>query len=220
MKSLHLDALAIIVSALLLLAYYLYFGYRVRRDPGYTIHSVNQKARVLWVAHIIKNPSKDVMAIQTLRNLMMAATFKGSSAILLIMGTLTLSGQAESLSRTWHVLNLAGSEAPEWWIIKIICLLTVLIVAFFSFAMVIRVLNHVIFMINLPAEETHGAMSPQNIAHRLNDAGLYYRIGMRAFFITVPLAFWLFGPVFLMAATVGLVIVLYYLDRSPLAEPN
>ncbi|WP_256377355.1 DUF599 family protein [Noviherbaspirillum sp. UKPF54] len=45
-----------------------------------------------------------------------------------------------------------------------------------------------------------------------------YSIGMRAFFMTVPLVFWLFGPLFLVAATIGLVAVLYLLDRNPITE--
>jgi uncharacterized membrane protein len=36
---------------------------------------------------------------------------------------------------------------------------------------------------------------------------------MRAFFFAIPLVFWLFGPVFLFLATVGLVAALNYIDR-------
>lgn len=211
----HIDTIAIAISALLLLLYYAFLRDRVRRNPHFTIHAINDKARTLWVQDVMTHRGKDVMAVQTLRNFVMAATFKASSAILLILGTLTLSGQAESLGRTWHVLNIGGSIAPAWWIIKIICLLTVLIVAFFAFALAIRLLNHVVFMINLPPEEAHGVLAPAGVAQRLNHAGTFYRIGMRAFFFAVPLAFWLFGPIFLVASTVALVVALYFIDRSP-----
>jgi uncharacterized membrane protein len=217
LDSSHLDVIAIGASGLLLLSYYLFLMIRVRGNPDFTIHAINQKARVLWVAEVMNNPGKDILAVQTLRNFIMAASFNGSSAILLILGTLTLSSQAENLAKTWHVLSVSGSQATEWWIIKIIFLLTVLIVAFFSFATVIRLLNHVVFMINLPRADAHGMLSVENIAQRLNRAGVFYRIGMRAFFITVPLAFWLFGPTFLVVSTIGLVFVLYHLDRNPLA---
>jgi uncharacterized membrane protein len=40
---------------------------------------------------------------------------------------------------------------------------------------------------------------------------------MRAFFFAVPLVFWLFGPAFLLLATLGLIITLYQVDRSPSA---
>jgi uncharacterized membrane protein len=128
---------------------------------------------------------------------------------------LTLSTQAGTLLKAWHVLNIGGSQAPEWWIVKVICLLTVLLVAFFSFAMVIRLLNHVVFMVNLPKADAQGVLAPEQIAQRLNQAGTYYTVGMRAFFVTVPLVFWLFGALFLVASSVGLVAVLYRIDRSP-----
>ncbi len=216
MDSPSLDMIAIGISSLLLLLYYVFLMIRVRSNPDFTIHAINRKARCLWVKDVMNNPDKDVMAVQTIRNFAMAATFQASSAILLILGTLTLSGQAESLAKTWHVLSISGSQAAEWWIVKIICLLTVLIVAFFAFASVIRLLNHVVFMIALPQADANGMLSPENVASRLNRAGFFYRVGMRAFFITVPLVFWLFGPWFLVVATIGLVLVLYYLDRNPM----
>lgn len=218
MLAFQLDTVAIGISALLLVSYYAFLAVRERRNPDYTIHAVNQKARHLWVVNVMKDSRKDVMAVQTLRNYVMAATFKASSAVLLILGTLTLSGQAESLAKTWQVLNIAGSLAPEWWIVKIMCLLTALIIAFFAFAMSIRMLNHVVFMVNLPQADAHGPLAPDKVAQRLNQAGRLYSIGMRAFFITVPLVFWLFGPVFLVASMAGLIVFLYYLDRSPLSD--
>jgi uncharacterized membrane protein len=217
LNALHPDTIAIVISVTLLLAYYVFLISRARRNPDFTIHAINQKARSLWVAEVMRSQNKDVMAVQTLRNYVMAATFKASTAILLIVGTLTLSGQADSLARTWHVFSVAGPHSPEWWIVKVMCLLTALIVAFFAFAMAIRSLNHVVFMISLPPSDAQGALSPERVAQRLNQAGKFYSIGMRAFFAAVPLVFWLFGPVFLVLATVGLVVVLYYLDRSPIA---
>ena len=216
MNSSHLDMIAVGISVLLLLMYYGFLFYRVRRNPDFTIHATNQRARSLWVADVMKNPHKDLLAVQTLRNFLMAAYFKGSSSILLILGTLTLSAQSDSMGKTWHVLNAGGPQQPEWWTIKIVCLLSALIVAFFAFATVIRLLNHVVFIINLPQADAHGMISPENVAKRVNHAGIFYRIGMRAFFFTVPLAFWLFGPIFLVVSSAGLVFVLYFLDRNPL----
>ena len=52
------------------------------------------------------------------------------------------------------------------------------------------------------------------MAVHLNRAGRFYSIGMRAYYFAVPLVFWLFGPVFLVIASVGLVVALHRLDRS------
>jgi uncharacterized membrane protein len=53
------------------------------------------------------------------------------------------------------------------------------------------------------------------VAHLLNRSGKYYSLGMRAYYLSVPLVFWLFGPLYLVAASVGLVVVLYHVDRAP-----
>jgi uncharacterized membrane protein len=208
------DVIAFSASALLVAAYYVFLRAKVRRDPTYTIHGVNEIARRLWVANVVANPSKDIMAVQTLRNFIMGASLMASTATFLIVGTLTLSGQADNISRSWHVLNVVGTHAAELWIVKVMCLLLDFIIAFFSFAMAVRLINHVVFMLNILERGSHHALSEASIARRLNRAGNLFAVGMRAFFFAVPLVFWLFGPPFLVVATMGLVVALYHLDRS------
>jgi len=207
------DITAFAGSAAMIGLYYVFLGYRVRRNPTYTIHGVNEVARTLWVASVMNNPSRDVMAVQTLRNFIMGSSLMASTATLLIIGTLTLSGQAENISRSWHALNVVGSHSAELWIIKVMVLLLDFIVAFFAFALAVRLLNHIVFMLNVPDHDAHPALAPQSVARRLIRAGNLFAVGMRAFFFAVPLVFWLFGPPFLVVSTVGLVITLYYLDR-------
>jgi uncharacterized membrane protein len=208
------DIAAFGLSVCIVLLYYLWLRSKVKANPTFSIHGVNQLARSLWVENVMKNPSKDVMAVQTLRNFIMGASLMASTATLLIIGTLTLSGQAESISRTWHILNIGGNHSAELWIDKVLCLLVDFIVAFFAFVMAVRLVNHVVFMINAPGTDAHHNLTANAVAKRLNRAGNMFATGTRAFFFAVPLAFWLFGPVFLVIATLGLVVALVHLDRS------
>jgi uncharacterized membrane protein len=207
------DALAFALSAVLVGGYYLFLVARVRREPTYSIHGVNEIARARWVQAVMANPGRDVMAVQTLRNFIMGASLMASNAAILILGTLTLSGQAEGIARSWHVFNALGSSSAQLWILKVLCLLVDFIIAFFAFAMAVRLANHVVFMINVPAEIAHPSFSQELVARRLNRAGNHFAIGMRAFLFAVPLVFWLFGPAFLVLATLGLVFALHRLDR-------
>lgn len=210
------DALALAVSAAMVLAYYVARSLRERKDPVGHIHGLNELARASWVRAVMANPAKDVMAVQTLRNFIMGATLMASTAVLLILGTLSLSGQAESIGRSWHLVNTLGSSSAELWIVKVLCLLADFIFAFFAFAMAVRLANHVVFMINVPGPAPHPLLEPDQVARRLNRAGGHFASGMRAFFFAVPLVFWLFGPVWLALATVGLVFALHRLDAHPL----
>jgi uncharacterized membrane protein len=208
------DVLALTISVVMVGLYYLWLLRQVKSNSTYTIHRVNELARTLWVANVMRNSNKDVMAVQTLRNFVMGASLMASTATLLIIGTLTLSGQAENIGRSWHALNIFGTHSAELWIIKVMLLLADFIIAFFAFAMSVRLANHVLFMINVQESDAHHNLSPEAVARRLNKAGHFFAIGMRAFFFAVPLVFWLFGPAFLIIASVGLVFTLHRLDRS------
>ena len=145
----------------------------------------------------------------------MAATFLATTSVLFIIGVLTLSGQGDKLESTWHALNIVGAKHTDLWLTKLLLILLDLFVAFFSFSMAIRVFNHVGYMINVPLARNFKMICPAHVAVHLNRAGKFYSIGMRAYYIVVPLVFWLFGPHFMLLSTVVLVVVLYQLDRAP-----
>lgn len=208
------DVVSFIFSASLLGLYHVYLAYKVKKRPTYTIQAINHIARTAWVETIMEE-RRDILAVQTLRNSTMAATFLASTAVLLIIGVLTLSGQSTNLSTTWHALNVMGATQNAMWLTKLIVLLSDLFVAFFCFSMSIRMYNHVGFMINVPLALNHKMISPSHVALHLNRAGKFYSIGMRAYYFSVPLVFWLFGPHFMMASTLLLIFVLYFLDRAP-----
>lgn len=214
------DLAAFAVSVLLLVAYHRFLAYKVKHNPAYTVQAVNVIARTAWIESIMRDGKKDVLAVQTLRNSTMAATFLASTAVLLIIGAMTLSGQADKLDSTWHALNALGAKHPELWQIKLLLILIDLFVAFFSFSMSIRIFNHVGYMVNVPLAMNKTMFSPAHVAVHLNRAGYFYSIGMRSYHLVVPLVFWLFGPHFMLASTVGLIIVLYHLDRAPTLLEN
>jgi uncharacterized membrane protein len=208
------DIVALAISIVLLVIYHLFLIRKEKSNPAYTVQAVNNLARRAWVENIMHG-QKDVLAVQTLRNSTMAATFLASTAVLLIIGVLTLSGQGDKLETAWHALNIFGAPQPGLWMTKLLFLMLDLFFAFFSFSMSIRVFNHVGYMINVPLAMNHKSITPQHVALHLNRAGRYYSLGMRAYYFSVPLLFWLFGPHFLLLSTIGLIFVLYRLDRAP-----
>ncbi|MDD5177054.1 MAG: DUF599 domain-containing protein [Sterolibacterium sp.] len=208
------DALSFALSALLLLGYHLFLRRKEQSDPSYTVQAVNRTARAAWVENVMAG-GKDILAIQTLRNSTMAATFLASTAVLLIIGVLTLSSQGDKLEAAWHTLNVFGAKHAELWMVKLLMLTSDLLFAFFSFSMSIRIFNHVGYMINVPLSMNHTSITPVHVAVYLNRAGWFYWMGMRAYYFVVPLLFWLFGPHLMVFATIGLVYILYRLDRAP-----
>ena len=210
------DVTATVVSMVIVMAYYVVLRARVRRNPAYSVLFVNDLARRLWVENVMNNPGKDIMAVQSLRNFIMVGIMMVSTSALLIIGTLTLSGQVENISHSWHAINIVGSHAPGLWIIKVMCLLIDFLIVFFSYAMSVRLANQVLFMINVPKESQaeHEVLSPKYVVRRLNMAGQMTAIGMRTLFFAIPLVFWLFGPIFFLLATVGVTTIVAKLDQN------
>jgi uncharacterized membrane protein len=213
-SALSYDLISLALSVILLVAYHVYLRYKISQNPAYTVQAVNVMARTIWVETIMRE-GKDILAVQTLRNSTMAATFLASTAVLLIIGVLTLTGRGNEFSDSWHALNSLGARHTELLLAKLLLMLLDLFVAFFSFSMSIRLYNHVGFMINVPLKLSHKIINPEHVAIHLNRAGMYYSIGMRAYYFLLPQVFWLFGPQFLLAASVGLIFVLYQIDRAP-----
>lgn len=211
------DIIAFLVSCLLILTYYLYLGIRTRRAPDSSVHTLNARVRERWVGMVMNKDNMEVLAIQTLRNSVMAANFMASTSILLIIGTLNISEKIGQWALDWHPNGLAHAFSTELWQLKLCLLLLDFSIAFYCFSMAIRFFNHVGYMINLPVEsssDADGGLYKKTCAY-LNRAGRYYTFGTRTFFFSLPIILWFFGPYFLMLATLTLIGGLAMLDKVP-----
>jgi len=63
-------------------------------------------------------------------------------------------------------------------------------------------------------EHNDATVSEEAVTQVVNHGALHYTIGMRGFYLSVPLALWLFGPIWMLAGSLVLVSVLYRLDRE------
>jgi len=210
------DLIAVFLVVALLTAYQIYLRKVSRRDSLAVLSHAATLARNAWVETVMANHADAVLAIQTLRNSTMAASFLASTAILLMVGALTLTGQAKSLQATWHFLNIFGTLAPELWLVKLLAILLLLFYAFFSFTNSIRINNHVGYMVAIKQDHVPKLFSPPMVASQLNLGSDYFRAGIRAYYYLVPLVFWLFGPLYMVASTLILVFALLpKIDLTP-----
>lgn len=194
-------------------------GYQIRlrgviqKKPDLTVQGLNAKARAAWVNRIM-NDDRDVLAVQTFRNSTMAATLMASTAVILILAILNLMASADKFSTTLHQLNTFGWHAPGLWAFKLMLVLVDFFVAFFAFSLAVRGYHHAGYLINVPINGDHG-ITPQRVATVLSRASRYYSVGMRTYYLSVPLILWLFGAIWMLAATVALLLILNHLDHLP-----
>jgi uncharacterized membrane protein len=164
---------------------------------------------------VMSKDNMEILAVQTLRNSVMASNFMASTSILLIIGTLNISEKIGQWALDWHPNGLAHAFSSELWQLKLCLLLLDFSIAFYCFSMAIRFFNHVGYMINLPVGSSpDGSLYKQTRAY-LNMAGRYYTFGTRTFFFSLPIILWFFGPYFLMLATLTLIAGLAMLDKVP-----
>ena len=197
---------------LLLFLYHVYLAKKIRRDPMSTSQGLAHRTRDLWVRDVIAC-GRDILAVQTLRNWTMGATFLASTAILISLGIFNLAITSDRQGELSQILSHFGSMHPGLWLGKLMLLGGDFLFAFFNFLLAIRYYNHTGFMINLP-KDSNSEISVEDVIAILDRGGLHYFLGMRGYYLAIPLLFWLFGPIWLLAGVFFIVAMLHYLDRG------
>ncbi len=196
------------------LAFAILFGYQilnlveVKRRPMSTSLGFNSRARDLWVRAIIRD-KRDILAVQTMRNWTMAATFLASTAVLLAMGFLNFALTSEKLSDLAHSFNLFGSIDHTLLIAKALTAVNIFLFTFFNFTLAVRAYNHAAFLINVP-EGKDAAINPDTVAGAINRGAYNYNLGMRGYYVSVPVTLWLLGPTWFFVSSL---IVTYAVHR-------
>lgn len=209
-----LDMICLVISAGIFTFYQLFVWWMLKTNPAYTLYGASTLAKTAWVVSIMED-RKDILAVQTLRNSTMAATFLASTSVLLAVGLLTLSGQSDKMGQIWHSVNVLGSTTQSTMALKMLVILVDLFIAFFSFSFSIRLYNHVGFLINTPPMDGNYGTSITFVSMQLNKAGGYFHIGMRAYYFLIPLVFWMFGPLLMVLSTVIMVVLVFRIEKTP-----
>jgi uncharacterized membrane protein len=197
---------------LLLLGYHLNLAVRVRRQPLKTAIGITNHVRAQWVRGIMHGKS-DILAVQTLRNGVMAANFLASTAILIDLGLLSVVFKPSLFQEVSYAMNLVGTRSETLWLFKLMLLVVLFFFAFFNFTLTIRYYNHAGFMINI-LEAHDPTVTPEVVAEVLNHGALHYTLGMRGFYLAVPLGLWMFGPLWMLAGALVMVWALNKIDRT------
>jgi len=196
---------------LVLTTYHLYWIYQVRRAPLRTYRGITKYLRRMWVESVMTG-KRDILSVQTLRNWIMASSFLASTAMIIGLGLLSLLFKPEHVTEIPFEFSLIFSHMKTLFLAKLMLLMVHFFFAFFSFTLSIRYMNQVNFMINVPVD-CDPLLTPEFIAHTLDLGMTHYTLGMRAFYLSVVIALWLFGPVWMFLGSLVLTYVLYKLDH-------
>ena len=120
-------------SFLILGIYHFHWVYRIYRRPMTTAVGVTNHLRGHWVESIMEE-RRDILAVQTLRNWTMAASFLASTGILICLGLLSVAASPEKMAEISPSLNAVVHEHRVLWLFKLMVLIIDFFFIFFSFA--------------------------------------------------------------------------------------
>ena len=203
--------LAAMTTVLVLFGYEAVVVVAQHRWPNRMARSVHAALREDWFSAVSQSAGSEILAVQTLRNSLMSATMTASTAVLALMGTVTLV--APSLRLSFDEAAALPSLTPR--LMLEVLLLNLLIASLVCSAMAVRYYNHVGFISGMPvASEARQRWEPAGTAY-LRRAGLLYSWGLRHLILAAPIVASLLHP---FAGPVAVVIVLVVLLRFDRVE--
>jgi len=206
------EIVIISITVLILLIYHVHLAYKVRSSPLTTAIGITNQLRRDWVQTVMEE-KRDILAVQTLRNWVMASSFLASTSILISLGIIGVAFRSEKIAEMANALNLFGTKSETLWLIKSMLLIVDFFFTFFNFTLSIRYYNHASFAINVPTVKDP-IVTYDAVAAIVNHGALHYTFGMRGFYLAVVFALWMFGPTWMLIGTIILIAALYNLDRS------
>ncbi|KAI8823555.1 uncharacterized protein EV422DRAFT_585116 [Fimicolochytrium jonesii] len=224
------NLLALILSVLCHAAYHAFLFHTVRHAPTRTVYGLTRAARRVWVAAIMFRKN-EILAVQTLRNWVMASSFLATTAVLVITAALTVVAQ---IVARWNEEMTKGPMFPmiqfvtnDWFSFRLAALCVVCAGAFFCFSQSVRFFNHAALVcnVNVSPHPPHAAAAtatatsfkylhnnPIRVAAILNRGCFFYTAGMRCYYYLFPIVAWFWGPLALGIASALLLPVLRMID--------
>ena len=181
-----------------------------RRSPTRLARSAHATLREEWFVAISKQQGSEILAVQTLRNSLMSATMTASTAVLGLVGTVTLA--APSLHTSFaDSVTFAATFTPR--LVLELVLMTVLFASLVCSAMAVRYYNHAGFIISMPVDSEARERWSVTCVVYLRRAGMLYSWGLRNLLMVAPLLSSIVYPLSGPVAALLVVMALFSFDR-------
>jgi hypothetical protein len=203
--------LALLVTVAVLTGYEATLMVMQRRDPSRLARSAHANLRQEWFAAVSAQNGSEILAVQTLRNSLMSATMTASTAVLGLIGTVTMA--APSLYAGFAGGIPTVRQLSVHLVLELV-LMVLLFAALVSSTMAVRFYNHAGFISAMPVNsEARRRWAPVGSAY-VRRAGLLYSWGLRHLILVAPILASILHPFAGPPAAVAIVVVLYGFDHA------
>lgn len=180
-----------------------------RHKPDRLARSAHATLREEWFAAVSKVPGSELLAVQTIRNSLMSATMTASTAVLGLVGTVTLA--TPSLHATFAASDASLHFAPR--LVLELVLIAVLFASLVCSAMAIRYYNHASYIGSMPINSEARLRWSDTCAIYLRRAGILYSWGLRHLVLVAPILAAILHPAAGPIVAVLVVLILSGFDR-------
>jgi uncharacterized membrane protein len=195
------------LSLLLLVGYEWRIHLIGQKQPERLARYANAKLRMHWVGSMADKPGFEIVAVQALRNSLMAASISASTAALAVMGALSMLGASlfSNLTR-WSGENALTTVLQAM-------LVGLLFASYVCSAMSTRHYSHASFIMSMPVGQPEREALNPSAAQHVRRAGLMYSWGLRLFLMVLPVVAGIVHPLAMLPATALLLIGLIMFDQ-------
>lgn len=207
----YLDVMLVPLGIIINLVYHFWLWHKLRTDPFTTVIGINSHGRRLWVPTMMKDiEKKNILVVQSLRNLIMGSTLMATTSVFLSAGLAAVISSTYSVKKP---LNDAvyGAHSELMVSLKFVTILTIFLFSFLCHTLSIRFLNQVCILVCTP-QDMKSMVNPQYLTELLEKGIILNTVGNRLFCSALPLLLWIVGPVPVFLCSVAMVIVLYNFD--------
>ncbi|XP_009383110.2 uncharacterized protein LOC103970920 [Musa acuminata AAA Group] len=219
MNQQDLDCVLVPAGLTIMLAYHLWLLRRIAKHPTKTVSlflSLKCIPVHADVGIMIQNSTKNgVLAIQTLRNNIMASTLLATTAFMLcsvIVYLMTNSGGNGSSSKHSGQDLVLGDRSKLGLSVELFSILVCFVLALLLNIEAVRYYSHVSILINVPLR---GRRSPAHldtaeyVAKAMNKGSYFWSGGLHPFDLSLPFFLWISGPISMVIRCLLLVCFLY-----------
>lgn len=208
MDTASITAWAFFAASLALLVGYEWRNHHVgRRQPERLARYANARLRMHWVQAMADKPGFEIVAVQALRNSLMAASISASTAALAVMGALSMLGGALLANLT----RWSGETALHTLLQAM--LVGLLFASYVCSALSTRHYSHASFIMSMPAGQPERVALNPGAANHVRRAGLMYSWGLRLFLMVLPVVAGIVHPLAMLPATALLLVGLVLFDQ-------
>jgi hypothetical protein len=200
---------AALATVVILVSYEVALAFGHRRRPGRLARTAHAMLREEWFDAVSAQKGSEILAVQTLRNSLMSATMTASTAVLGLMGTVTLA--APSLRASFAAAP--GTPGFTAHLALELALMTLLFASLASSVMAVRYYNHAGFIGAMPVDsEARQGWSDAGRVY-VRRAGILYSWGLRHLILVAPILASMVHPAAGPVAALAVVAVLVGFDR-------